>query len=150
MYISILYKYISRVTEHNEHLYLQTFVSYDITEWPSWNDSYWINISNCLSLLPKHNTAVTIQVKFELCMLWECFVAQMTLTVEPVLCDVAKWKPGINYVEVFIYFSPCGQGELKSVLKIGQKCFLSHLLQHIMLQNANSYASSNSKLPMSE
>jgi hypothetical protein len=62
----------------------------------------------------------------------------------------SKWKPGINYIEVFIYFSPRGQGELKSVLKIGQKCFLSHLFQHIMLQNENSCASSNSKLPMSE
>jgi len=78
------------VTEHKEHLYLQTFVSYtyDITEWQTGNDSYWINILNCLSLFLKHNTAVTIQVKFELYALREYFVAHVTLNVGPVLCDV--------------------------------------------------------------
>jgi len=54
---------------------------------------------------------------------------------------------GPNNIEVYIDFSPCGQGELKSVLRIGQKCFLSHLFQHIMLQNVNSCASSNSTYP---
>jgi len=32
--------------------------------------------------------AVTIQVKFELSALWECYVAHMKLIVGPVLCDV--------------------------------------------------------------
>jgi hypothetical protein len=76
------------VTEHSEHLYLQTFLSYDITEGMSGNDSYCINILNCLSLLPKHNMAVTIQEKFEFSLLQECYDAHMTLIMQPVFCDV--------------------------------------------------------------
>ena len=82
------------VTEQKEHLYLQTSVSYNITKWETGKDSYWINILNCLSLLPKHNMSVTIQVKFELPALWEYFVAHMTLIVGPVLCDVPYQELG--------------------------------------------------------
>jgi len=52
------------------------------------NGSYWINILNCFSLLPKRSTAVTIQVKFELSAFRQCFVAHVTVIVGPVLCDV--------------------------------------------------------------
>ena len=46
------------------------------------------HFSRIYFLLPKHNMAVTIQVKFEVSALWECFVAHMTLIVGPVLCDL--------------------------------------------------------------
>jgi len=53
-----------------------------------------MNTLNCLSLLPKHNTAVTIQEKFELSALQECYVAHMALIMRHVLCDVPYQELG--------------------------------------------------------
>jgi len=70
MYISIQYTYIYTHTHTHTHL------------------------SRIYFLLPKHNMAVTVQVKFELSALRKCFVTHMTLIVGPVLCDLPYQELG--------------------------------------------------------